>query len=446
MSGAVNHQDLLAFARRLGEAEYRSKLNYFRIMEYPLALELLDARPGMQVLEVGSGFISLPPLWLAAQVGCQVTAVDKRACDEDNRRHVAQLLDALQCPAERLTLLTADAQQLPFADDFFDRISAVSTLEHFAPFTDAPAMRELGRVLKPGGRLVLSVPFNLGKHIESETWGGAEYEQRHYTDVTLRERLIHPSGLHFDHAVVFGEVDPAVGRRVIAMDENERERFVEKAGKKPEKYWRELYRVTGEHFIVHRPLLPAEVWQAAGIAAVVLEKRAAPLPESYFEYDPLESWRHNDELTRNESNSPYWLTIDEVRFTNLFGADATVFDAGESLRLAIKFTCHGELADPAFRIFFHDKQGRVVAGLHTGRTGQPFGVLSKTHTVEILFGMLNLAGGTYEVTVGAWDRDLPDPIPPAAFDVHLRRYRLDVNPRYPGLEGHTYLPYKMELF
>jgi SAM-dependent methyltransferase len=446
MSGKpVTHRDLLDFAKRLGEDEYRSKLNYFRIMEYPLTLNLLAPEPGQRVLEVGSGFISLPPLWLAAR-GCRVTAVDKRACDADNRRHIETMMARVGIAAENLEIVSADARELPFADGTFDRISAVSTIEHFELFTDAPVMRELGRVLAPGGRLVLSVPFNLGKHIEEENWGGEGYEQRHYTDVTLRERLIHPSGLHFAGAVAFGEVDPEVGKRAIAMDAEGRRRFAEKAGKKPEKYWREYYRVEGEQFVVHRPLLPQDVLEASGLVAVVLEKRDGPLPTGYFDYDPLESWRHNEQLTRHADNSEHWLTIDEVKFFNLLGAQINAFEAGETAKVAIKFTSHGPVENPAFRILFHDESGAVVAGLHTARAGFATGPLKKTHTLEVTFGMLNLAGGKFDVTVGAWDRDRPDPIPPVAYDVHLRRYAIEVSPRANGLEGPVHLPHALKLF
>ena len=50
----------------------------------------------------------------------------------------------------------ASALALPFPDDVFDVVSAFDVLEHCEP--EALAMRELARVLAPGGRLLLSVP------------------------------------------------------------------------------------------------------------------------------------------------------------------------------------------------------------------------------------------------------------------------------------------------
>ena len=441
----VSYKKLNAFAKRLGKEEYRSKLNYFRLLEYPVTLSLLEVKEGMKVLDVGSGFVSLPPLWMAAERKAVVTAVDIKPYTQTNRKHIEDLKKRIDIPADNLQILSADAANLPSPDGSFDRVSAISFLEHLESFADALVMQELGRVLKPGGFLVLSVPFNLGKHIEEEKWGGEGYEQRHYTDVTLRERLIHPSRLHFVKAIVFGERDPEVGKQVIGMEEEKRLAFTEQASVKPERYWEEFYRVEGDQFVVNRDLLPEKKWKAAGVVAVLLQKRSEKLPESYFAYDPLESWRHSNYLTRNQDNSSHWLTIDQVKILNLFGDAVSTVNSGESLRVLIDFHASGPVNDPVFRIFFHNREGEVVAGLHTGRTGFLAGSVEGTHTMEIKIGMLNLTGGSYGITVGAWDRDHPDPIPPVPYDVRYLKSKVDVHPRKTGCEGHVYLPYEIKM-
>jgi SAM-dependent methyltransferase len=50
----------------------------------------------------------------------------------------------------------AQVQRLPFPDGFFDRILVVDALHHF--FDQQAAVRELARVLAPGGRLVIEEP------------------------------------------------------------------------------------------------------------------------------------------------------------------------------------------------------------------------------------------------------------------------------------------------
>ena len=68
--------------------------------------------------------------------------------------------------------VAADVRTLPFPDDSFDQALLVSTLEHIGadnaryglpsetdPSSRVDALRELGRVLRPGGRLLVTVPL-----------------------------------------------------------------------------------------------------------------------------------------------------------------------------------------------------------------------------------------------------------------------------------------------
>jgi SAM-dependent methyltransferase len=50
----------------------------------------------------------------------------------------------------------ADVRRLPFTDASFDVVYSMGTIEHFDESEDA--VREMARVLKPGGRLILGVP------------------------------------------------------------------------------------------------------------------------------------------------------------------------------------------------------------------------------------------------------------------------------------------------
>lgn len=55
-------------------------------------------------------------------------------------------------------LLLADARQLPFADGVFDQAIAVATYHHIPAGKEQPAaLRELWRVLKPGGEAFITV-------------------------------------------------------------------------------------------------------------------------------------------------------------------------------------------------------------------------------------------------------------------------------------------------
>lgn len=52
----------------------------------------------------------------------------------------------------------AGAEQLPFRDATFQYVTCIETLEHLAADVRALALHEIRRVLRPGGRLILSVP------------------------------------------------------------------------------------------------------------------------------------------------------------------------------------------------------------------------------------------------------------------------------------------------
>lgn len=52
----------------------------------------------------------------------------------------------------------AAAEKLPFAANSFDYVTCVEVLEHLPPDSRPAAFREMHRVLRPGGRLILTVP------------------------------------------------------------------------------------------------------------------------------------------------------------------------------------------------------------------------------------------------------------------------------------------------
>jgi SAM-dependent methyltransferase len=60
--------------------------------------------------------------------------------------------------------LRGDVHRLPLADDAFDCVVCTGTLEHVAD--PHQAVREIGRVLKPGGLVHIDVPFIQGYHAD----------------------------------------------------------------------------------------------------------------------------------------------------------------------------------------------------------------------------------------------------------------------------------------
>lgn len=65
--------------------------------------------------------------------------------------------------------IVTSADVLPFSDEHLDTILLLEVLEHLVD--DSAAVREMGRVLRPGGRLVLSVPVPPGEVNHGSAWG-----------------------------------------------------------------------------------------------------------------------------------------------------------------------------------------------------------------------------------------------------------------------------------
>ena len=116
---------------------------------------------GAQMLDVGCG-MGGKTVWYAESGAATVVGLDL------DRRHVVQSRRFARSRgvADRVHILQGDAMRLPFADAAFSVVTANDSMEHFAD--PAAALHELGRVLRPAGRLYLYfTPWRspLGSHL-----------------------------------------------------------------------------------------------------------------------------------------------------------------------------------------------------------------------------------------------------------------------------------------
>jgi len=121
-------------------------------------LDLLGVQPGTRVLDVGCGVGRL--MLRMARRGCRVTGVEFMRADLRRARRL------LQEAWQQVELIEGDGGRLPFADGSFDFVTCTETLEHVADY--GLALRELARVLRPGGNLAVSVPDTLPEIIARE--------------------------------------------------------------------------------------------------------------------------------------------------------------------------------------------------------------------------------------------------------------------------------------
>jgi ubiquinone/menaquinone biosynthesis C-methylase UbiE len=125
--------------------------------------QLLGLRAGDRVLDLGCG--AGRHAFEALRRGARVTAFDY---DEAELKDVGAMATAMDeagdlPAAARSGCARGDATRLPFPDATFDRIIAAEVLEHIDD--DFGAIRELVRVLRPGGTIAATVPSFLPERI-----------------------------------------------------------------------------------------------------------------------------------------------------------------------------------------------------------------------------------------------------------------------------------------
>jgi ubiquinone/menaquinone biosynthesis C-methylase UbiE len=115
--------------------------------------EILDPQPEERLLEIGpgTGYYALPVAeWLMPGGSLDVLDVQQEMLDHTMRSSHEQGL-------ANITATRGDARELPYGDDSFDGAYLVTVLGEI-PDQDA-ALRELGRVVRPGGRIVVGELF-----------------------------------------------------------------------------------------------------------------------------------------------------------------------------------------------------------------------------------------------------------------------------------------------
>jgi SAM-dependent methyltransferase len=118
--------------------------------------ERLDLRDRQRLLDLGCG--GGRHAFEAMRRGAVVVALDADAAELKDASAVAGgMVDAGELPhGPAGGMVNGDALMLPFPDESFDRVIAAEVLEHIPD--DERALRELVRVLRPGGRMAVTVP------------------------------------------------------------------------------------------------------------------------------------------------------------------------------------------------------------------------------------------------------------------------------------------------
>lgn len=118
----------------------------------------VGAAPGQRVLDVATG-TGMVAAALVRRYGCSVVGLDQSA---EMLGGAAARLRADPKLAQRVELVRGEAEALPFGDGEFDHL----TFTYLMRYVDDPAatLRELARVVRPGGRIA-SLEFMLPPNV-----------------------------------------------------------------------------------------------------------------------------------------------------------------------------------------------------------------------------------------------------------------------------------------
>jgi SAM-dependent methyltransferase len=130
-----------------------------RLWEYPFAIRAADLMPGMKVADVGCGMTAFT-IYLKDFAGCDVTGIDPDIFDEGTK-YFAHGVSQEFIKRTGLRVLKGDFEAIPLESNSQDRVFSISVMEHVAPEIRRRGVQEIARILKPGGRAVITVDVSM---------------------------------------------------------------------------------------------------------------------------------------------------------------------------------------------------------------------------------------------------------------------------------------------
>jgi ubiquinone/menaquinone biosynthesis C-methylase UbiE len=176
------------------------------------------ARAGQRVLDYGSG-PGCSACAMATELGVHVTGVEPNSANQA----IAPLWAEYCGVGDKVEFhFTDDTVHLPFADESFDFVLASSVLEYI-PGNRGPHLREMWRVLKRGGRLLIAGTSNAvwPREVHSKTW---IVNWMPNLGPRIRARL--GRNARVERGITFGEIEASLpGARFVRGDSDELDAF-----------------------------------------------------------------------------------------------------------------------------------------------------------------------------------------------------------------------------
>lgn len=130
-----------------------------RLWEYPYAILAAELTRGMKVADIGCGMTAFT-IYLKDHAQCEVTGIDPDVF-ELGLKYRSHGVSAEFIERTRIKFLKGDMTALPLESESQDRAFSISVMEHVPPDIRRQGMQEIARVLKPGGRAIITVDMSM---------------------------------------------------------------------------------------------------------------------------------------------------------------------------------------------------------------------------------------------------------------------------------------------
>ena len=201
----------LLFKGKLSLKLLLNPVSIVRYFEYDFVNSCTGNIDDKNILDVSSPYLF--GFFVSAKKNCSYNYINPDKKDLENVRSLAKKISIVG----KYSSDCLDAKKMYYPDNKFNRIVSISVIEHVNNHGDSEVMREMWRVLKPGGLLILTFPvkkqyeeefisediYNLNR----EETKGEFFFQRYYDDKKIEERLLSSlDNFEIVEKKVFGEI------------------------------------------------------------------------------------------------------------------------------------------------------------------------------------------------------------------------------------------------
>jgi SAM-dependent methyltransferase len=130
-----------------------------RMWEYPYAIMSAELQPGMKCADIGCGMTAFT-IYLQTVAKCDVVGVDPDLF-ESGIKYKGHGVSKEFIRRTGLRVVQSGMEAIPLGTGVFDRVFCLSVIEHLPRNVARAGVLEMARILKPGGRGILTLDVDL---------------------------------------------------------------------------------------------------------------------------------------------------------------------------------------------------------------------------------------------------------------------------------------------